>query len=243
MSKKSLIICLCILLALVAAICVGVKMLYSGKPQPSEGERAVSHAVVLQAVPSDAALVFCFQNARSGVSMLDDRTMLFHSLLGGNAAFGRFVATLPDSVALKAQPMAVSVHGSETLLPLMILDAGHAQDTTDLKRDILDYAERCGLQAALKDAGAAGFVLVSPSRTLVESSCRHLDTGTSVLDDPYFGPPAFLPGTSSFSPTETWGASSIPCACGRSILIRLSSKALPSGRDSISGKPAPSTTA
>ena len=187
MSKKSLIICLCILLALVAAICVGVKMLYSGKPQPSEGERAVSHAVVLQAVPSDAALVFCFQNARSGVSMLDDRTMLFHSLLGGNAAFGRFVATLPDSVALKAQPMAVSVHGSETLLPLMILDAGHAQDTTDLKRDILDYAERCGLQAALKDAGAAGFVLVSPSRTLVESSCRHLDTGTSVLDDPYFG--------------------------------------------------------
>lgn len=187
MSKKSLIICLCILLLLVAAIVVGVRMLYSGDPQPSEGERAVSHAGILQAVPSDAALVFSFQNAKSGLSLLDDRTMLFHSLLGGNPAFGRFVATLPDSVSLKAQPMAVSVHGSETLLPLMVLDAGHTLDTTDLKRNVLDYAERCGLQAALKDAGDAGFILVSPSRTLVESSCRHLDTGSSVLDDPYFG--------------------------------------------------------
>ena len=186
MSKKSLIICLCVLALLIAAIGVGVKMLYSGKPQSSDGEPAVSHAGILQAVPSDAALVFCFQNAKSGVSMLDDRTKLFRSLLGGHPAFGKFVATLPDSVSLKAQPMAVSVHYSETLVPLMILDAGQAQDTTELARGVLDYAERCALQAALKGAGDAGFILVSPSRTLVESSCRHLDTGTSVLDDPYF---------------------------------------------------------
>ena len=186
MSKKSLIICLCILLLLIAAIGVGMKLLYSGKPQSSDGEPAVSHAGILQAVPSDAVLVFCFQNAKSGVSMLDDRTKLFHSLLGGNPAFGKFVATLPDSVSLKTQPMAVSVHYSETLVPLMILDAGHVQDTTDLQRSVLDYADRCGLPASLKDNGAASFILVSPSRTLVESSCRHLDTGTSILDDPYF---------------------------------------------------------
>jgi hypothetical protein len=185
-SKKSLIICLCILLLLIAAIGMGVKMLYSGKPQPSEGEKAVSHAGILQAVPSDAALVFCFQNAKTGVSLLDDRTKLFHSLVGANPAFGKFVATLPDSAALKAQPMAVSVHYSETLVPLMILDAGPAQDTTELARSVLDYAQRCGLQAELKGGETAGFLLVSPSRTLVESSCRHLDTGTSILDDPYF---------------------------------------------------------
>ena len=186
MSKKSLIICLCILLLLVAAIGVGLKMLYSPKSQPSDGEAAVSHAGILQAVPSDAALVFCFQNARSGVSLLDDRTMLFHSLLGGNPAFGRFIATLPDSVALKAQPLAVSVHHSETPVPLMVLDTGAAQDTTELERGVLDYAERCGLHAALKGNETAGFVLVSPSLTVIESSCRHLDTGSSVLDDPYF---------------------------------------------------------
>ena len=186
MSKKSLIICICIALLLLAGICFGVFKLYSDKPAAVEPVEAVSHSALLKAVPADAAVVFCFQNAKSGVTALDDRTKLFRSLPGGHPAFGKWVATLPDSVSLKAQPMAVSVHYSETLVPLMILETGHVQDTSEYERSLLDYAAVCGLQSALVRSENQGLFLASPSATLVESSCRHLESATSVLDDPYF---------------------------------------------------------
>ena len=187
MSKKGIIICVCIALLLLAAIGWGVKRLYSGAPAPqAENETAVSHAALLRAVPADAALVFCFQHARSGAVLLDDPSRLFRAFLGGHSAFGKYLASLPDSVGIKSHPMAVSVHYSETLTPLMILETGHAQDTTAYERALLAYAGQCGLQTGLKVDAECAYVLVSPSGTLVESACRHLDTGTSVLDDPYF---------------------------------------------------------
>lgn len=187
MSKKGIIVCICIALLLLAAIGWGVSRLYSGAPaSKADGEAAVSHAGTLRAVPADAALVFCFQNARSGVALLQDPARLARPFLGGNAAFGKFLGALPDSAALKAHPMAVSVHYSETLTPLAILETGHAGDTTAYERTLLDFAKQCGLQAGRKNTSDAAFVLVSPSGTLVESACRHLDAGTSILDDPYF---------------------------------------------------------
>ena len=186
MSKKGILICIGIALLLLAAIGWGVMRLYSGVPSPKDSETSVSHAGVLQAVPADAALVFCSQNARSGVSLLDDPARAFRAFLGGNPAFGKFLGALPDSAALKSHPMAVSVHYSETLTPLMILSSGHGQDTTAYERTLLDFAARCGLQAGRKTGAAGIYLLVSPSGTLVESACRHLDTGTSILDDPYF---------------------------------------------------------
>ena len=186
MSKKSLIICICIALLLLAGICFGVFKLYSDRPAATEPAEVVSHAALLKAVPADAAVVFCFQNAKSGAATLDDRTKLFRSLPGAHPSFGKWVATLADSVSLKAQPMAVSVHFSETLVPLMILETGHVQDTSEYERSLLDYAAVCGLHSALVRSESQGLFLASPSATLVESSCRHLESATSVLDDPYF---------------------------------------------------------
>ena len=188
MNKKSLIICICLSLLLLAAIGLGVWKLYSGQPASSAPQaETVSHAALLQAVPADAALVFCFQNARSGVTLLSDRTKLFRSLAGASAPFAHFVASLEDSVSVKAQPMAVSVHYSETLVPLMVLESPSAADTSDYERGILDYAASCGLQAALeKRPGREDFLLLSPSATLVESAVRHLESGTSILDDDAF---------------------------------------------------------
>ncbi|MBR1576731.1 MAG: hypothetical protein IJ654_09840 [Bacteroidales bacterium] len=185
MSKKSLIICICIALVLLAGICFGVMRLYSDQPAAGEPE-TVSHAAVLKAVPSDAAVVFCFQNARAGLVALDDRTKVFGSLLGNHPSFRKWIASLPDSVSLKAQPAVVSVHFSETLVPLMILETGHAQDTSGYERALLDHASACALSSALVHAPGQGMLLVSPSAALVESSCRHLESATSVLDDPYF---------------------------------------------------------
>ena len=184
-SKKSLVICICISLLLLAGIGIGVMKLYSDRPGSGESE-SVSHATLLRSVPSDAALVFCFRNARTAVTTLDDRTKCFHALLGGNVPFGRFVSSLQDSVALKPVPMAVSVHYSETLVPLLILETGAVADTSEFERSVLDYALSCALQASLHKGTESGYVLVSPSGTLVESSCRHLDSGSSILDDPYF---------------------------------------------------------
>ena len=184
MSRKALIICICIALLLLAGIGFGVRKLYSGRPEQASSEAAVSHAALLRAVPADAVLVFCFQNARTGSQVLEDRSHCLRTLLGGNVPFGKFLSSMRDSVSLKGLPMAVSVHYSETLQPLMVLETGHAADTSDYERGLLAYADSCGVQASLRlDGQGHNLLLVSPSGSLVESSCRHLESGTSVLDD------------------------------------------------------------
>ena len=186
MSKKSLIICICISLLLLSGIGLGVKKLYSGQPAEGEAAPSVSHVSLLQAVPADAAMVFCFQNAKTGSALLDDRGHVLRTFLGGHPAFGKFLSSARDSVALKAQPMAISVHYSESLLPLMILETGHSSDTTEYERSLMEFAEECGLQSVLRSESDPHLLLLSPSVALLESSLRHQDSGTSILDDPYF---------------------------------------------------------
>ena len=171
-----------LLIGIVAAILV----LYSDKGRVKADVETVSHASVLEAVPADAAFVFCFRNARGGVGILGDRSHCLRTLTGGNVPFGHFLDFLRDSLSLKTHPMALSVHYSAGLVPLMILETGQGADTTEYESALLDCAEACGLKSALAQEAGNGYLIVSPSESLVESSSRHLSGGTSILDDPSF---------------------------------------------------------
>ena len=185
-NNRSIIIGVCISAFLLIGIIAAVLVLYSDKGRVRADLETVSHASVLQAVPADAAFVFCFRNARGGVGILGDRSHCLRTLTGGNVPFGHFLVALRDSLSLKTHPMTLSVHYSEGMVPLMILETGHAADTTEYETALMDCAEACGLKSALAVGEGSGYLLVSPSESLVESSSRHLSGGTSILDDPSF---------------------------------------------------------
>ena len=187
-NNRSIIIGVCVSAFLLIGIVAAILVLYSdkGRVRTDVEKTTVSHASVLQAVPADAAFVFCFQNARSGIGILGDRSHCLRTLTGGNASFGHFLVTLRDSLSLKTHPMALSVHYSDGMVPLMILETGHGADTTEYESALMDGAQACGLKSALAQGEEGVYLLVSPSESLVESSARHLVGGTSILDDPGF---------------------------------------------------------
>ena len=159
-------------------------------PEPSQTEprsSSVSHSEVLKAVPSDAAAVLCFQNARSGLELITDKTAAFSTLISGSQLFRRFISELKDSALLKSQHMAVSVHYTGSLEPLMIIDCGKSQsDTTSTQGDLLSLAESANLSASLVRHGSVTYMIISASETIVNSSKRHLSGDVSILDDGSF---------------------------------------------------------
>ena len=185
-NNRSIIIGVCVSAFLLIGIIAAILVLYSDKGRVKADVETVSHASVLQAVPADAAFVFCFRNARGGAGILGDRSHCLRTLTGGNVPFDHFLVSLRDSLSLKTHPMALSVHYSAGMVPLMILETGPVTDTTEYESALLECAQACGLKSALAQGEGSGYLLVSPSESLVESSSRHLSGGTSILDDPSF---------------------------------------------------------
>jgi len=90
MSKKTLIICLSALAALLVLVVAGVTMLYRGD-SASKGQDGISAETarktvvakypLMQAVPADAAMLMYFDNAEEAISILTDTTLLFRTIL------------------------------------------------------------------------------------------------------------------------------------------------------------------
>ena len=116
MSRKTLILCVAVLSAMILALGIAIAFLYSGSGSES-GKRKValdSSESCLAAVPSDAVLVLCSSRADKACG-------------GALASFA-----LPDSLykgmergdlaSLKRRSMSVSLHYSGKLIPLYVFD-------------------------------------------------------------------------------------------------------------------------
>ncbi len=189
MSRKSLIICLAVLAAMILGVGIAVAVLYSG----TDGGQARKGNVVpdqeryllLPAVPADAVLVACLSDAGKAVS----------SLLSGF----QFASALSDSLSagafddLASSKMAVSLHYNGNLQSLYVFDTGKAADApSENLSAFMDFARSCGMYAEYVDCSSAtdgkrdisrrSVVLVSDSETLLKSSVRHLGKSISVMD-------------------------------------------------------------
>ena len=115
MSRKSLIICLAVIAAMVVGIGVAVAVLYSGTNTSRNDSVAKvsddSRYLLLPAVPSDAVMLCCFSDADEA---LDD-------IYGGSA----FPAALKES-GVRLGRMTVSLHFSGKLSALYVIDMGRA---------------------------------------------------------------------------------------------------------------------
>jgi len=199
MNRKTLILCIAALALLTALVAVAVANLFSGKdsqtPEPVAVQKEdVTGYPLLEAVPSDAAMLFCSASLKDAVSVLTDSTHAVGSLFRGtgNSRFPEFLARLKET-ALRNVPAIVSVHYSGEMVPLLLFTASDAPaDTSAVARAVKAAADSCGLSSAILDGSTYApvssrlhkktLMLVSPSEALLTSSRSHLQGGMSVLD-------------------------------------------------------------
>lgn len=171
MSRKSLILCLAVLLVMISGIGIAVSFLYSdfGSEIRKESDvlREDSRYSLLSAVPSDAALVGCFSRSLRACSGVLSGFELTSSM---SAAMQKGILKSCSSV-----PMTVSLHYSGRLVSLFLFSIGSDEE----KRSALEsFASAEGLSYAADN----GIFIMSESETLVKSSLRHLAKGVSVMD-------------------------------------------------------------
>lgn len=202
MNRKSLIICLSVLAALVVFCVSAITVLYSGDKggdttmsQEELFAEASSRCPVLCAVPSDAAMILHGESLRQVIQATCDTTTLVGPLFRGTgrSSFARFLkdvnANLPG--ALKNAEATVSMHYSGDLVPLLVIDSGKMpSDSTSGAWTLVRFADSTGVAHAVIDKSpdhAAALkrktlLVFSPSLPLVKSCLRHVDSGESVLE-------------------------------------------------------------
>ncbi len=167
MSRKSLIICLAVLAAMILGVGIAVALLYSGTDSKVRKGNAVpdeGRYLLLPAVPADAVFVACVSDAEE----------------------------VMDSVA-SDYPMTLSLHYNGALQALYVFDTGKASaEPSEAASELIAYAENEGMYHEYVDCSSAtdgsrdiarrSVVIMSASETLVKSSLRHLEKSISVMD-------------------------------------------------------------
>lgn len=220
MNKKTLITLIAVAAVFLAGIITGVIFLYRG----DIGEEGRSYAEkinadvqfpLLRAVPSDAVAILCLDGVKDGAALLTDGTKAFSAFVkdGKRDSCATFVRRLGDAVesgrlaALRSEPMALSLHYSGSLAPLIILGTPSAvTDSTDMILLVRNMADECGLSSAFYNAGGANRLLVSASETLVNSSLRHLEEGQSILSNKDFTPSLKVGGSNVLFLSHTYAS-------------------------------------
>ena len=186
MNRKSLILCLATLGAMLMAMVVAIAVLYhDGDKKESKVEARYE---LFQAVPSDAVALACLSHMKD-VSQPAFSGFVFLSSLSDAVSQGHF-ATLAEA------PMAFSLHYSGKLAPLYIFDAGAASlNPSSDASALMDFGRSKGLLTEYVDCSSVldgeglalhSLVLMAETETLLKSSARHLSQGLSVMGNPGF---------------------------------------------------------
>ena len=174
MSRKSLILCVAVLTAMILALGIAIAFLYSDTHVKS-GKHKVSldgAEKCLVAVPSDAVLVFCSSRADKACGGVLSSYAMPDSLYQGMER--------GDLASLKRRPMSVSLHYSGKLIPLYVFDLNGISETASANLTSKVASMGCQVQRQ------GDFLLVSQSDALVKSAARHVDSKVSIVDAPGF---------------------------------------------------------
>ena len=205
MNRKTIILCISILAVLALAVVGAVVSLYSESDDVQEltteevCHKASERHPLLNAVPSDAAMVLCSETLRGGVSCMMDSTGLFGTFFSGTGKsslkpfFSKVSSMLKEGElnSIKNSEMVLSVHYSGDLVPLIIIDPGRVpSDSTGAVWRLIAEADSSSVcHAFLSDTekdsplGRRTLLALSASETLVKSAERHVRSRISVLED------------------------------------------------------------
>lgn len=193
MNRKTWVAYLVVTVLLVAGIAVAVSVLYAGRSNVSHRKPIIESFSLLQAIPSDAALLLCCDESEEVVSMLTDSTHLFRLLVsdGKKAPLCGFLEDLKgrmvsggDLRKFHGHQFALSLHYSGSMVPLVLIDVSAADSSA--ATSAMELAATYKLACGLVRTDAFSLLLLSPSESLVGSSRRHIEEGVSILSDRSF---------------------------------------------------------
>lgn len=165
MGKKATLVAVTALALLLSGIALAVVRLYRPAGERVPEKRVAASWNILGAIPSDAAAVLVFDGSSKAASILADSTGFLQGIVSpGNPAFVRYLG------ALSRHRLAISLHNSGSLVPLV---AAEAQPDSVLAA----LAAKAGLK--LQQAGE--YLLASRSETFLNAGARQLEEGHSIL--------------------------------------------------------------
>ena len=186
MNRKSLVICLSALAAMLLAMVIAIAVLYHDGDKKEQ--KVEARYELFQAVPSDAVAMACLSHVKD-VSQPAFSGFTFLSSLSDAISQGQF-STISEA------PMAFSLHYSGKLAPLYIFDAGAAtQNPSSDASALMEFGRSKGLHTEYMDCSSVldgeglalhSLVLMAETETLLKSSRRHLSQGLSVMGNPGF---------------------------------------------------------
>lgn len=167
MGKRSTIAAVAALALLIAGIVLAILKLY--RPSPVEITTEVAAPAgwgILKAIPSDANAVLVFDGSAKAVKIMADSSGIFKGIVApGNQPFMDFLG------ALGRRRVAVSLHNSGSLVPLVAAEATEADSL------VLDLAAKAGLKTRTEQ----GYLLASRSETFINAAVRHIKEESSIL--------------------------------------------------------------
>lgn len=179
MTKKTLYLLIALTGILLAGIVTAVVLLYSDRGKNvkvQETGQFIEHHQLIEAVPSDAAIVFCMKDFGRACEYLCDTVAVFRELTSGKFDF----LSENSFDDIDRAPAIISIHYSKDMPPLLVVKAPQEiSDTTG--------AGFLTLKAAADTAGLftkvdGSLLLISSSETIINSSIRHMSEGHSILE-------------------------------------------------------------
>ena len=179
MSKKTLYILIAAAVILIGGIAVAVASLYSdsNKKAPAvDPAQFIERHALIEAVPSDAAIVFCVKNFGRAMELLGDTTAVFRQLTSGK--FDKIVRESFDE--LKRDPAIISIHYSKDMPPLLVVKS--SKEVSDSTWNDCSKLKAVSDSSGLYSRVSGDLIIISSSETIANSSARHLSEGHSVLE-------------------------------------------------------------
>ena len=183
MSKKTLYILIAAAVILIGGIAVAVASLYSNTKEKGpavDPAQFIERHALIEAVPSDAAIVFCVKNFGRALELLGDTTAVFRQLTSG-----KFDKIARESFeGLKRDPAIISIHYSKDMPPLLVVKSGKeiSDSTWNDCSKLRTVADSSGLFSRV----SGDLILIASSETIANSSARHISEGHSVLESTGF---------------------------------------------------------
>ena len=206
-NNKKLLLWGSLAVAILAALIVFLFLNLSAKDGKGDFVLAAEEVSVYNAVPSDAVVVVDLKHAGEYAAITGDTLSFLYGLPLAGDPLVELQGELADIDAISGAPMVFSLHysakNSVSFLQIMDLKNGGVQDVQNLlsgkgisrKRyngTVVHTLDK-GVVAALHN----NLFLASSSSHVLESSVRHLENSTSILDKPEFEKLLRKNGTSS----------------------------------------------
>ena len=203
-NRRRNIIVLLVLLALLLGVAVVLFRPYGGKDGFDEVEEKEKRELSAQtesaykAVPSDAVLIFDFEEQNHFMPLLADTSTFAYGLIDPASPLVKLQMRL-ERLGAGSCHSVFSLHYSaiNEVSLLQILDLGMSQDrglvsshldSIAVSRRAFNNSFILKMPDGLNVALAGDFLLASSSSICLESSLRHLAGGTSILDNQDFYP-------------------------------------------------------